>query len=65
MPSHYWYHCENCQYRAYRYRNVKFCPDCGSNLIREEGGHPPLRGMVYTNEMRTTARAQGQSRSDA
>jgi rRNA maturation endonuclease Nob1 len=36
MPSHYWYHCKQCDYRAYRYRNVKRCPDCGGNLVREQ-----------------------------
>jgi hypothetical protein len=36
MPSHYWYHCELCSYRAFRYRNVKRCPDCKGNLVREE-----------------------------
>jgi len=37
MPLRYWVHCPECAYRAYRYRNVKHCPDCGSCLVREEG----------------------------
>jgi rRNA maturation endonuclease Nob1 len=36
MPSHYWYYCTQCEYRAFRYRNVKRCPDCGGLLVREE-----------------------------
>jgi rRNA maturation endonuclease Nob1 len=36
MPSHYWYRCTQCEYRAFRYRNVKRCPDCGGLLVREE-----------------------------
>jgi hypothetical protein len=35
MPSYYWYHCDTCDYRAERYRNVRRCK-CGGNLIREE-----------------------------
>jgi rRNA maturation endonuclease Nob1 len=35
MPSHYWYYCTQCEYRAFRYRNVKRCPDCGGLLVRE------------------------------
>ncbi|MGD9049071.1 MAG: 5'/3'-nucleotidase SurE, partial [Anaerolineae bacterium] len=35
MPTHYWYYCDQCSYRARRYRNVQRCPDCGGNLIRE------------------------------
>lgn len=46
MPLRYWYHCHKCNYRAYRYRNVKRCPDCGSNLIREEGEKLLCEGMV-------------------
>jgi hypothetical protein len=40
MPSHYWYHCTQCDYRRFRYRNVRRCPDCGESLVREE----PLPG---------------------
>lgn len=36
MPLRYWYHCDGCEYRAFRYRNVRRCPDCGGNLIREQ-----------------------------
>jgi len=36
MPLRYWYHCEQCEYRALRYRNVRRCPECGGNLIREQ-----------------------------
>ena len=35
MPLRYWYHCDQCEYRAYRYRNAKRCPQCSGNLIRE------------------------------
>jgi 5'-nucleotidase len=41
MPLRYWVNCPECAYRAYRYRNVKRCPDCGEQLVREEGGQPP------------------------
>ena len=41
MPLRYWFHCQDCSYRAYRYRNVKRCPDCGSHLVRERGEQPP------------------------
>ncbi len=37
MPLRYWYYCDRCEYRAYRYRNVKRCPHCGGNLIRDNG----------------------------
>jgi rRNA maturation endonuclease Nob1 len=47
MPLRYWYHCQSCNYRAYRYRNVKRCPDCGGNLIREEGGKPPQEWIEW------------------
>jgi 5'-nucleotidase len=35
MPTHYWYYCDQCSYRARRYRNVRRCPVCGGNLVRE------------------------------
>jgi 5'-nucleotidase len=35
MPLRYWYYCDRCDYRAYRYRNVRRCPRCGGNLIRD------------------------------
>ncbi|MBN1660253.1 MAG: hypothetical protein JXA93_17780 [Anaerolineae bacterium] len=35
MPQRYWYHCTQCTYRAFRYRNVRRCPDCGGQLVRE------------------------------
>jgi hypothetical protein len=35
MPQRYWYHCTQCTYREFRYRNVRRCPDCGGNLVRE------------------------------
>ena len=41
MPPYYWYHCESCSYRAYRYRNLKRCPDCGSLVVRKDGGQAP------------------------
>lgn len=34
MPSHYWYTCDRCQDRSFRYRNVVRCSKCGGNLIR-------------------------------
>jgi 5'-nucleotidase len=37
MPLRYWYYCHRCEYRAYRYRNVKRCPHCGGNLVRDNG----------------------------
>lgn len=40
MPLRYWYYCDRCEYRAYRYRNVKRCPQCGGNLIRDNGLPP-------------------------
>jgi hypothetical protein len=35
MPLRYWYYCDRCEYRAYRYRNVKRCPKCSGNLVRD------------------------------
>lgn len=35
MPTHYWVRCSKCDYRAFRYRNTKRCPDCGGDLYRE------------------------------
>ena len=35
MPSCYWYTCDRCQDRSFRYRNVVRCKKCGGNLIRE------------------------------
>lgn len=40
MPLRYWFYCDRCEYRAYRYRNVKRCPQCGGNLLRDHGGVP-------------------------
>lgn len=36
MPSYYWYKCNNCSYRAERYRNIKKCPECSGQLVRLE-----------------------------
>lgn len=33
MPSHYWYTCDQCKNRWYRYCNVRRC-GCGGNLVR-------------------------------
>ena len=38
MPSHYWYHCTSCDWEGVRYRNVKRCPACRSDVVRE----PPV-----------------------
>jgi hypothetical protein len=46
MPLRYWYHCQDCDYEAYRYRNVRRCPDCGGILIRQEGGEPPRQWLM-------------------
>jgi 5'-nucleotidase len=56
MPLRYWYYCDQCEYRAYRYRNVKRCPQCKGNLIRDNGAseqveapsEPPL--IIVTND---------------
>lgn len=49
MPLRYWYHCDHCEYRALRYRNVRRCPECGGNLIREQevqdGARPQESGQ--------------------
>jgi hypothetical protein len=46
MPRDYWYHCDSCDYRAVRYRNVRRCK-CGGNLIREQ---PPPNGWIDVNQ---------------
>ena len=38
MPSHYWYHCSQCDWEGMRYRNVRKCPECRADVIRE----PPV-----------------------
>jgi hypothetical protein len=48
MPLRYWYSCTRCHYRAYRYRNVKRCPDCRGTLIRDEGFPPTGTGVAVT-----------------
>lgn len=45
MPAYYQYHCDTCDYRAVRYRNVKRCK-CGGNLIREKLRARPNRVVV-------------------
>jgi endogenous inhibitor of DNA gyrase (YacG/DUF329 family) len=37
MPSYYFYHCSNseCDFEAYRYRNLRVCPQCRSPVVRE------------------------------
>ena len=47
MPTHYWYYCDQCSYRARRYRNVQRCPDCGGNLIRENEIRRALKDAFY------------------
>jgi hypothetical protein len=64
MPLRYWYRCQDCNYRAYRYRNVKRCPDCGGTLIREEGGQPPLEWRAGAIETSGTLAAPGRQVSD-
>ena len=46
MPTHYWYYCDQCSYRARRYRNVRRCPDCRGNLIREDEVTPARRAEI-------------------
>ncbi|HUW30690.1 MAG TPA: hypothetical protein VM223_03695 [Planctomycetota bacterium] len=36
MPSWYWFHCSSCDWRQQRYRNLKRCPVCGADAVREE-----------------------------
>ena len=38
MPKHYWFHCTACDWDGMRYRNVKKCPECGEDVVRE----PPV-----------------------
>jgi rRNA maturation endonuclease Nob1 len=48
MPMRYWYHCQCCEYRAYRYRNVKRCPDCGGELVREDPSQQTGEGAEHS-----------------
>lgn len=57
MPAHYWYHCDRCDYRAVRYRNVRRCPDCGGNLVREDTPRAENRdGLPQPSGQTTSAR---------
>ena len=38
MPRHYWFHCTSCDWEGVRYRNVKKCPECHEDVVRE----PPV-----------------------
>jgi hypothetical protein len=40
MPLRYWYSCDRGDYRAFRYRNVRHCPQCKANLFRDLGDAP-------------------------
>jgi hypothetical protein len=57
MPLRYWYRCQDCSYRAFRYRNVKRCPDCGSDLVRELWGEPSHERIIDPTETRGGTRA--------
>ncbi len=35
MPKYYWFHCSNCGFETYRYRNTRRCPQCQGDLTRE------------------------------
>lgn len=36
MPAYYLFHCSSCDWRQERYRNLKRCPVCGADAVREE-----------------------------
>lgn len=53
MPAYYQYNCDNCDYSARRYRNVRRCK-CGGNLIRIETPIERDRRMIECAEYKLT-----------
>jgi hypothetical protein len=49
MPSYYWFYCPNCSWRQRRYRNLKRCPACGAEVVREDPATPKQVAKAVMN----------------